>query len=319
MFGLMLLMIFSGLFAAVYFIAISFIPTVDVRTAKILKRINSGSGGGAGGRGRLTGGYIQTVEFAASRVRSVNRYSAGSGVYGALKRLISKMICLSDGRRAVIDKKLRRAGYAAGAELFYADVILRVAGVCTLIPAFILLDNMVAAAATAILGVSLYYKWAGEPDARIRKLNAEIADELPRFVSVLSHSMTTDRDLTLAVEKYLKIAKPALRADLELLLLELKAGNSADALKQFDGRLENPQLSAFISGLIDAGRGIDQKTFFYLMEENMKQSFIENKKRELAGRPAKVKKAIIAVGLCMFAIYLVPICVQLLDGMSMFK
>jgi len=294
-------------------------PSAGGRLEKMLKRIRRAGKSAGSRRGAPASGYMQTVADASTRTKLANRYCDTGGLVGAIKRLLSKMIFLSDSRREAVSKKLIRAGYKASPEMFYSDVIMRTLAVLSLAPVLVLLDNNLAAAATVLLAIGLYYKWIGEPDERIKKLSSEISDELPRFVSVLSYSMATDRDLARAVGRYIKIAKPALRGHLELLLLEMKAGNDSDALKRFDSRIGNSQLSAFVSGLIDAGRGVDQRTFFYLMEENMKLMFIENRKKELARRPAKVKKAIIATGLCMFLLYLVPICIQLADGLSMFQ
>jgi len=310
----------GGLLAAgLSSLVFAFTPTVGAKAAKAIKRLNQGGAIGKGLGGGPANAYWQTVEAAVSRKKAETRYHAGAGAFGLAKRALARLIILSPERRSVVEKKLYRAGYRATPELFYSDVILRASAVCLLAPALAFLDNKLAAAATVLLAVGLYYKWIGEPDARLKKIASSISDELPRFVSVLNYSMSTDRDLLRAIERYIKIAKPALRGDLELLLLEMKAGNYTEALKRFDSRIGNSQLSAFVSGLIDAGRGVDQKTFFYLMEENMKALFIENRKKELSRRPAKVKKAIIAVGLCMFLLYLVPICIQLAEGLSMFK
>ena len=306
MFSFILLILFFILSASLYYVTASFLPIADGRVAKALKRI------------RRRAPPIGPAGLGA-RVKSAARYPADDNLYGRLKEFAAKFIILSEGRRSGVEQKLARAGYNVSAEAFYADVILRVLGVSLLAPALFILNVKIAAVGVVALCVGLYYKWMAAPDERLRALSAEIADELPRFVSVIGYSMTTDRDLMRTLERYLKIARPALRRELELLLLEMKAGNYAEALRRFDSRVGNAQLSAFVSGLIDAGRGVDQKTFFFLMEENMKQSFIENRKRELARRPAKVKKAIVSVGLCMFLLYMVPICVQLLGGMSMFR
>ena len=316
------LLIFANLILAflfAYYLVFSFLPVTDGKLTRALRRVRMRKQNGDAPNDRHSADFERNVKSAAARVKLASRYKPGDGAFGFLKQAAAGFIFLSEGRRAALNKKLLRAGYKVRAELFYADVILRVLAVYTLIPVFILLDMKAAAAATVFLGVGLYYKWAGEPDERLKRLSDEIADELPSFVSVIGYSMSSDRDLLRTLERYIKISKPALRADLEMLMLDMKAGNSAEALKRFDERVGNARLSAFISGLIDAGRGVDQKTFFYLMEENMIQLFIENKKRELSRRPAKVKRAIIAAGLCMFLIYLVPICVQLLEGMAMFK
>ena len=314
MFTALIVLISLAAAAFVYFAGSSFIPAADGRLSRLMSRARRGphpygrQESPAGAPAGFQAGY-----FAAARP------AQAKGAYGFIIKAVSKFIVIPERRRAEIDKKLYRAGYNTRAEQFYAGVAVRALALSSLIPAFILLDIKIAAAGTAALCFGLCYKWIGEPDTRLRAVSEEIANELPRFVSVIGGSMATDRDLMRTVSRYIKIARPALRRDLELLLLEMKAGNYADALRRFDARIGNPRLSSFVSGLIDAGRGVDQKTFFYLMEENMKQMFIENKKRELARRPAKVKRAIIAVGLCMFLLYLVPICLQLIEGISMFQ
>ena len=300
-------------------LALSFLPVTDGKLIRLLKRIRQNKHASGAPSVRYGVNYGLNFTDAAVRAKQGSRYGAADGMFGMITRVFARFIFISGERREFIQQKLTRAGYKVKAEEFYAGVILRVIGVYMLIPLFILLYIKVAAAATIILGVGLYYKWIGEPDARLKHITAEISDELPRFVSVLNYSMATDRDLVRTINRYIKIAKPALKNELELLLLEMKAGNNAEALRRFDERIGLQQLSAFVSGLIDAGRGIDQKTFFYLMEENMKQFFIENRKKELSRRPLKVKKAIISVGLCMFLLYLVPICMQLINGLSMFK
>ena len=319
LFAIFITTITCFIFIALYFFALSFLPMTDSKLAKIINQVRRKATGSNVAGGMNSADFGRYVSEAASRAKMAIRYQAKGGAFGFLKRILARMVVLSEERRAAVNRKLCRAGYKVSAELFYADVIARVFAVALIAPVFFVLGIPAAAAGTVLLCVGLYYKWIGEPDERLRRLASEIVDELPRFVSVLSYSMKTDRDLVRTIERYLKIAKPALRSDLELLLLEMKAGNYTEALRRFDERVGNAQLSAFISGLIDAGRGVDQKTFFFLMEENMKQLFIENRKKELARRPARVKKAIIATGLCMFLIYLVPICVQLIEGMTMFR
>ena len=285
--------------AAGYYLLMSFVSTSDRRTRRILRSLRK-----SGGKQNTHRGYGSNCDKARNKV---------------LVSILERFVRISDDKKEKLERKLKRVGFPYSAKGFYANAASRAIIVLSMVPLLFLLNIRVAAIACAVLGVTVYYKEIGKLDEENRMLQLKIADELPRFVSVVNYSMSSNRDLTRTVEKYLKICKPAFRYDLELLLLELKGGNMAEALKKFDLRVDIPQLSAFISGLINADRGVDQKTFFYIMEENMKQLFVENKKKELTRRPAKIKKAILAAGVCLFMLYLVPICMQLLNGIKMFN
>jgi hypothetical protein len=288
--------------AAVFLMATSFAAVSGAGAGKMLKKLRQAGARSAGGKYGRAG---------ARQKREIK--------IGRLHRAIARLVRLPPGRRDSFARKLKRAGYSCSVEEFYADAAIDAARLVLLAPLLALANIGIAAMASAVLGVSLYYRKLSIPDERLRAMGGEIINELPRFVSVINYSMATDRDLIRTIEKYLKICKPAFRYDLELLLLEMKSRNNAEALKNFDERIGVPQLSSFVSGLIDADRGIDQRTFFYMVDENMKQLFIENMKRELGKRPAKIRKAIIAAGLCMFVLYLVPIGSQLIEGFDMFR
>ncbi|MDR1439384.1 MAG: hypothetical protein LBJ10_05050 [Clostridiales bacterium] len=296
--------------AAAAFLAISsFVAVSGAGGGRLLKKLRRGGARAAGtGDGRHAGAGAYAGAGARQAIKT-----------GRLHRAIARMVRLSPGRRDSVARKLKRAGFRCSAEEFYADAVIDAARLVLLAPLLALANIGIGALAALALGASLYCRKLGAPDERLRAMGGEIINELPRFVSVINYSMATDRDLIRTIEKYLKICKPAFRYDLELLLLEMKSRNNAEALKNFDERIGVPQLSSFVSGLIDADRGIDQRTFFYMVDENMKQLFIENMKRELGKRPAKIRKAIIAAGLCVFVLYLVPIGVQLVEGFDMFR
>ena len=289
----------------------------------------SAFGGGPGGGGRLPGkgrpggagavGNDPGQPRAGGALPCPNAASARRPRLGTVERIALRFVRLGPERREALGKKLLRAGFGGSPEEFCAIAATRALAVLACAPVFWALGVTLASLGCACLAASLYYKRFNDLDARLKAVRVDIEDELPRFVSVINYSMSTDRDLTRTIGRYLKICKPSFRYDLELLYLELKGGNAEDALKRFDSRIDIPQLSTFVSGLIDAGRGVDQKTFFYLMEENMKQLFISNKRKELSRRPAKIKKAIIATGMCLFVLYLVPIGMQLARGFALFE
>ena len=281
-----------------YLLLITFVVFPDRKTDRIIK--------GMKGSGTDTkGGKEKRQLFGPLRDRLVS--------------FVARFVIIRHEKRVRISMALERVGDEATPEEFYAEALLKGLAFFLCACAFLLIGVGVAAFASFLLGVALFLQKTGEMDAKLKKIKSEIADELPRFISVINYSLSTTRDLIKIFEKYLNICKPALKPDLQLLVAEMKSGNYAEALKRFDARIGIQQLSAFVSGLIDTDRGIDQRTFFYLMEENMNALFIENKKKELSKRPKKIKRAIIPIGICLFAMYIVPIAVQLIEGLDMFK
>ena len=283
---------------------------------------NIGGAGGASGvrGGHGAGGHGANGGHGAYGLRGgeINASAVGE-VKNRMVSFLAGFIVINGEKRKKLASALERAGMNTSVERYYAEALLISSVFCLCSAPFFYAGFGVAAFGTLALGVAVFFQKIGDVDVKLKRIRQEIIDELPRFISVINYSLSTTRDLVKILEKYLSICKPALKPDLQLLVAEMKSGNYSEALKRFDIRIGIPQLSAFVSGLIDTDRGIDQRTFFYLMEENMNALFIENKKKEIAKRPKKIRKAVISVGVCLFALYIVPIAVQLVDGLNMFK
>ena len=283
---------------SIFLLVTSFFVFPDKRTGRIIRGMRNGNNGG---------GLCGEDGHSKSKLKD-----------GAVK-FIARFIRMRREKRDRLSSALERTGLSVSAEEFYAEAILRGAALFLCAIVLMLIGAGAAAFSSFLLGIMVFLQKINDIEHRQKRIKSEIADELPRFISVINYSLSTTRDLLKIFEKYLNICKPAFKPDLQLLVAEMKSGNNSEALKRFDARIGIPQLSAFVSGLIDTNRGIDQRTFFYLMEENMNSLFIENKKKELAKRPRKIKKAIVSVGVCLFALYIVPIALQLIEGLDMFK
>ena len=274
---------------------------------------------------KLVGNFIDFPTKRTEKARSAIRRKQGIGerfytaVTYPLTKIISKFIRPENYQKRKLEKDLARAGINLSPAEYYAKAYVTAGLVILSSFIFILLGLTVITMCVMLLGIMLFFKERQAAREKLKKINGKILDELPRFVRTYNNSLKSSKDILKFMERYRKIAGDDFKYDLDILITDLKTGNTEDALQRFDERVNIPQLSTFISGVIGTSKGIDQETFFYLMEQDMKILTRENIKREIAKRPGKIKKATIAVGVMMFLLYLYPIFIDLKNGLGIFN
>ena len=236
-----------------------------------------------------------------------------------LTKIVSKFIHLEEYQKKRFAKDLQRAGITLTPEEYYAKAYVTSALTIASSFLFIPLGLPILTMGVMLLGIMLFFKERQLVNEKLKKINGHILKELPRFIRTYNNSLKSSKDILKFMEKYRKIAGNEFKYDLDILITELKTGNTEEALQRFDDRVNIPQLSTFVSGVIGTSKGIDQETFFYLMEQDMKILARENIKREIAKRPGKIKKATIATGVMMFLLYLYPIIIDLKNGLGIFN
>ena len=236
-----------------------------------------------------------------------------------LTHIVSKLIHIEPYQARKLARNLQRAGISLTPAEYKAKAYVTSGLTILLSFAFIPLGLTVVTICVMLLGVVLFFKERQIVDEKLKKINGKILDELPRFVRTYNNSLKSSKDILRFMERYRKIAGDDFKYDLDILITDLKTGNTEEALQRFDERVNIPQLSTFISGVIGTSKGIDQDTFFYLMEQDMRVLARENIKREIAKRPAKIKRATVAVGVMMFILYLYPIFMDLKNGLGIFN
>ena len=97
-----------------------------------------------------------------------------------------------------------------------------------------------------LLGIMLFFKERQAAREKLKKINGKILDELPRFVRTYNNSLKSSKDILKFMERYRKIAGDDFKYDLDILITDLKTGNTEEALQRFDERVNIPQLSTFI-------------------------------------------------------------------------
>lgn len=143
---------------------------------------------------------------------------------------------------------------------------------------------------------------------RIRKKDAAIAEELPRFVRSVCQQLQTNRDIEQALASYRKVAGPALGRELDILLTHIRSGGVPTALQQFQNRLGTDEAFRFCGALTEFERGADQTAALNHLADDMAQRAKLNVEQRLALRPSQMRATYWpAVGVCVVMIVYVLI------------
>jgi Flp pilus assembly protein TadB len=137
-------------------------------------------------------------------------------------------------------------------------------------------------------------------NAKVRKTEQTILQEMPRFVRAICRSLHNDRDLYNVISAYRKVAGPEIGGELDILLAEMKAGNIQSALVHFENRLGTPEAFRLCGALQDMSMGIDQTATLGYIADDMAHQVKENIRKELSLRPGKMRRTYYpAIGICI--------------------
>jgi tight adherence protein C len=137
-------------------------------------------------------------------------------------------------------------------------------------------------------------------NAKVRKKELAISQEMPRFVRTLCRSLQSDRDLVSVVSTYRKVAGLELGGELDILLAEMQSGNVQSALVHFENRIGSPEAFRLCAALRDMSLGVNQTATLSYMADDMARSAKEKIKRELSLRPGKMRRTYYpAIAVCI--------------------
>ena len=135
----------------------------------------------------------------------------------------------------------------------------------------------------------------------------EIEGELPRMVATIEQELKATRNVVGMLERYRINAEPALRGELDILLADMRSSNYEAALTRFEARLNSPQVSDVVRGLIGVLRGDDSAVYFQMLAHDFKQIELQRLKSEAQKIPPRIRVFSFALLLCFLLTYLVII------------
>ena len=183
-----------------------------------------------------------------------------------------------------------------------------------MIPAFRILP--LANILLVVLMVMTYLREIGKADQILEEKRESIEGELYRFDSTITQELKNSRDVLSMLENYKKNAGPDFRQELDVLCADMRSSSYEAALTRFEARLNSPQLSDVVRGLIGVLRGDDGAMYFQMLTHDFKQAELRRLKDKAAKIPPKIRVFSFVMLMCYLATFFVIIFYEIIHSMS---
>lgn len=233
----------------------------------------------------------------------------------ALTVKLSKVIRINEYKRIRLDNTLKAANINMTPEEYKAHAILK-AGLFLLpvLPMFYIFPAINIA--LILLAVLTYFKENGKAENDLREKKEMIEAELYRFTSTLTQELKNSRDVLSILERYKKNAGEEFKHELDVLCADMRSSSYEAALTRFESRLNSPQLSDVVRGLIGVLRGDDSAVYFQMLTHDFKQMELQRLKAKAAKIPPKIRVFSFVMLGCYVATFFVIIFYEIIGSMA---
>ena len=115
---------------------------------------------------------------------------------------------------------------------------------------------------------------------------------------------------------YKENAGAAFRKELDIVCADMRSSSYEAALTRFEARLNSPQLSDVVRGLIGVLRGDDGAVYFQMLTHDFKQTELQRLKAKAAKIPPKIRVYSFAMLMCFLATYFAIIIYEIIRSMG---
>jgi hypothetical protein len=200
---------------------------------------------------------------------------------------------------------LKKTNKGLDAKQFYVDQIIQI---CIWIVVFIfaiMVSLEIIAVAIILLSIADIFNRQIKVMDEAKEYEKKVLIELPQLIQYIVLSINTNQDLISILDKYRKISNEPLLSGIERLLTNLNTSNFSDALIKFEKYFEMDEIRTLVSGLIKVEQGIDQRTYFYLLEKDVRAKVNKYKIERINKKPAKfrINSTLVLVGFILMIAY----------------
>lgn len=228
---------------------------------------------------------------------------------------LSRFIPMDRYKKNRLSATLKAAGISMTPECYQAHAILKALAVGLLIIPCLLIFPLMAIA-VALLSVLVYFKEYQKADNQMQERRGEIETELLRFVSTMEQELKTSRDVLSILESFKKTTTPALADELGITCADMRSGGYEVALMRLEARVNSPQLSDVVRGLISVIRGDDGVMYFQMLAHDFKQMELRKLKAQAQKIPGKIRIFSLIMLMCFLATFLIVIAVQVIQSLG---
>ena len=151
-------------------------------------------------------------------------------------QIVAPLIPLSESSEKKMNEDLARADIPFNAKEYYAKAILSSIGGILVALIGSSMNSTLIVVGGILLCIYLFFKNYDQLGDTLKNKYAIIEDEIPQFIRSIESGLHTDRDIIRVLERYNRIASPAMRSELEVLLADMQTSNVQRALMRFDNR-----------------------------------------------------------------------------------
>lgn len=228
---------------------------------------------------------------------------------------LSRFIRLDEYRKSRMANVLKAAGINMTPEVYLAYALVKAGAILLgVIPCLFLFPLL--SPVMVFLAVMVYFKETRKADEQLKVKRDQIESELPRFVATIEQSLKSSRDVLSILENFKKNAGTAFASELDIVTADMRSSSYEAALTRFEARLNSPQLSDVVRGLIGVLRGDDGAIYFQMLAHDFKVLELQRLKGEAQKVPPKIWIFSFIMLVCFMLTYLAIIAYEIIKSLG---
>lgn len=260
-----------------------------------------------------TMGAAKAMLGAGKRDKKASKTVEAYLMSGAVR--LSKFIRMDEYRKSRITNVLKSAGISMTPEVYTAYAFVKAGAILLgVIPCLLLFPLL--SPILIFLAVLVYFKETRKADEQLKAKREQIERELPRFVATIEQELKSSRDVLSILEHFKKNAGNAFAAELDIVTADMRSSSYEAALTRFEARLNSPQLSDVVRGLIGVLRGDDGAIYFQMLAHDFKALELQRLKGEAQKIPPKIRVFSFIMLMCFLFTYLVIIALEIMKSLG---
>ncbi len=232
---------------------------------------------------------------------------------GAVK--LSSYVRINAYKRSSLDHTLKAAGLSMTPEVYMSYAYLKT-GFFFVLSVLALYVFPLSAILPVLLGIMTYYKETRRAGDMLREKKEQIEGELYRFASTITQELKNSRDVLSMLEHYKQNAGGVFRKELDIVCADMRSSSYEAALTRFEARMNSPQISDVVRGLVGVLRGDDGAVYFQMLSHDFKQAELQRLKAKAAKVPPKIRVFSFAMLICFLLTYFVIIGYEILRSVG---
>lgn len=228
---------------------------------------------------------------------------------------LSKFIRMDEYKKNRLKNILKASGIQMTPEAYTAYAYVK-AGTILLgvIPCLLLLPLL--SPVLVFLAIAVYFKDSQRADECLKNKRDEIECELPRFVATIEQELKNSRDVLSILENFKKNASIVFAGELDMVCADMRSSSYEAALTRFEARINSPQLSDVVRGLISVLRGDDGAVYFQMIAHDFKQFELQRLKKQARKIPPKIRIFSFLMLMCFLLTYLIIMALEILKSLG---